>query len=146
MWKHLGALFSPKYGTLGFVAMPNVWIFQVLFPLISPLMDLMFLFTLASALTATLEHQKEYAHTPTNLNQVMFFYALFLAVDLLGALAAFLMEKRESRSLLGWLLVQRFGYRQVMYWVMVRSVFTAVRGAVVGWGKIERKATVSVKS
>ena len=33
-----------------------------------------------------------------------------------------------------------------MYWVMVKSVFTAIRGAVVGWGKIERKATVTVKS
>ena len=43
------ALLNPKYGTLGFVAMPNVWIFQVLFPLISPLMDLMFVWTIAAA-------------------------------------------------------------------------------------------------
>ena len=39
MWKHLDALFRPRYGTLGFIAMPNVWIFQILFPLISPVMD-----------------------------------------------------------------------------------------------------------
>lgn len=146
MWKHKNALLNPKYSTLGFVAMPNVWIFQVLFPLISPVMDLMFLWTLAGALVGYLEHQQEYAHTPTNLGEVMFYYALFLAVDWLGAFAAFMMEKGEQKKLLGWILIQRFGYRQVMYWVMVKSVLTAIRGAVVGWGKLERKATVEIKA
>ncbi len=146
MWKHKDALLNPKYGSLGFIAMPNVWIFQVFFPLISPLMDLMFVWTLLWALIASLEHQQEYAHTPTNLNQVIFYYALFLAVDWFGAFAAFLMEKGEQKRLLVWLLIQRFGYRQVMYWVMVKSVFTALRGALVGWGKLERKATVGVNT
>jgi cellulose synthase/poly-beta-1,6-N-acetylglucosamine synthase-like glycosyltransferase len=145
MWKHKKALLNPKYGTLGFVAMPNVWIFQVFFPLISPLMDLIFIWTMAAALMGYFEHQKEYAHTPTNLNEVIFYYALFLAVDWIGAFMAFLMEKAEQKKLLWWLLIQRFGYRQVMYWVMVKSVFTAIRGAIVGWGKLERKATVELK-
>ena len=145
MWKHKNALLNPRYGSFGFIAMPNVWIFQVFFPLISPIMDLMFVWTLISALIGYLEHQQEYAHTPTNLNQVVFYYALFLAVDWAGAFAAFLMEKTEDKRLLVWLLIQRFGYRQVMYWVMVKSVWTAVRGAVVGWGKLERKATVEAR-
>src|SRR6476619_4619017 len=104
MWKHKAALLNPKYGALGFIAMPNVWIFQVFFPLISPLMDLLFIWTMVSALVTSLEHQKEYAHTPTNLNEVLFYYALFLAVDWFGAFAAFLMEKGEQKTLLGWLL------------------------------------------
>jgi len=49
MRKHLDALFRPRYGALGFVALPNVWIFQILFPLISPVMDLMLLYTLIVA-------------------------------------------------------------------------------------------------
>lgn len=142
MWKHKNALLNPKYGTLGFVAMPNVWIYQVIFPLVSPLMDLMFLWTFVSAIIGYLEHQKEYAHTPSNLGEVAFYYSLFLAVDLAGAFSGFLMEKGERKNLLWWLLIQRFGYRQVMYWVMVKSVWTAIRGAIVGWGKLERKATV----
>jgi hypothetical protein len=32
-----------------------------------------------------------------------------------------------------------------MYWVMVKSVFFALRGALVGWGKLERKATVEAR-
>ena len=49
MWKHRDALFRPRYGTLGFIAMPNVWIFQILFPLISPVMDLMLIYVLVSS-------------------------------------------------------------------------------------------------
>ena len=145
MWKHKNALLNPRYGSLGFVAMPNIWIFQVIFPLISPIMDLMFIWTLVNALIGYLEHQREYSTTPSHLNEVLFYYALFLAVDWIGAFAAFLMEKGEEKKLLGWLLIQRFGYRQVMYWVMVKSVWTAIRGAFVGWGKLERKATVTAR-
>lgn len=142
LWKHKNTLFNPKYGTLGFIAMPNVWIFQVLFPLISPLMDLMFIWTFISTLLGYLEHQHEYS--PTNLTAVMLYYGLFLLVDLLGASFAFCLEKREQVSLLQWLPIQRFGYRQVIYYVMVKSVLTAIRGTIVGWGKLERKATVKV--
>ena len=76
----------------------------------------------------------------------MFYYALFLTVDWLGAAFAFALEKGEQWSLLWWLAAQRFGYRQVMYSVMVRSVMAAVRGVVVGWNKLERKATVEAQA
>lgn len=143
MWKHKRAFFNPKYGALGFVAMPNVWIFQVVFPLISPLMDLMFLWSFASAFLTWLEHGDEYS--PANLEAVMFYYALFLAVDWAGAFFAFLLEKGEQKSLLWWLFFQRFGYRQVMYQVMCKSVLRAIRGSLVDWNKVERKATVEAQ-
>jgi hypothetical protein len=53
------------------------------------------------------------------------------------------MEKKEKWSLMWWLVLQRFGYRQLMYYVVIRSVWTAIRGPSVGWGKQERKATVN---
>ena len=143
MWKHRDALLRPRFGALGFVAMPNVLIFQVLFPLISPLIDLLMIWTIASSIIERLEHPAQYA--VTNYRQVLFYYALFLAVDWLAAACAFLLEKREQWSLLWWLFLQRFGYRQVMYQVMVRSVITAARGVMVGWGKLERKATVEAQ-
>ncbi|MBO0726385.1 MAG: glycosyltransferase, partial [Blastocatellia bacterium] len=144
MWKHRDALFRPRYGALGLIAMPNVWIFQILFPLLSPVMDLMLLWTLVSAALERLEHPEEYV--ATNLGQVLFYYALFLAAESLAAAFAFLLEKREQWGLLWWLFLQRFCYRQVMYYVMIKSVVTAARGAMVGWGKLERKATVSAPS
>src|SRR5262249_45990446 len=104
MWKHRDALFRPRYGALGLVAMPNVWVFQILFPLLSPVMDLTLLWTLVSAALERLEHPAEYA--VTNLGQVLFYYALFLAADSLAAAFAFLLEKREPWSLLWWLFLR----------------------------------------
>ena len=144
MWKHSGALLRPRYGTLGLFAMPNVWVFQIIFPLVSPVMDLMLAWSLAGALLQRWQHGEEYAGS--NLKQILFYYALFLAVDWLSAAFAFLLEKREQWSLLWWLFLQRFCYRQVMYYVMVKSVLTALSGAAVGWGKLERKATVAARA
>jgi cellulose synthase/poly-beta-1,6-N-acetylglucosamine synthase-like glycosyltransferase len=143
LWKHRDALFRPRYGALGFAAMPNVWIFQVLFPLVSPVMDLILIYTLISNGLDRLQQPAGYSFT--NLRQVLFYYALFLAVDWCAAGFAFALERRERWRLLWWLFLQRFCYRQVMYYVMVKSVSTAIRGAVVGWGKLERKATVEAQ-
>ena len=141
MWKHRNALFRPRYGTLGFIAMPNVWIFQILFSLLSPVMDLMLLYVLVAA--ALDRWQQPTGYTSTNLQQVVFYYALFLAVDWLSACFGFLLERRERWSLLWWLFLQRFCYRQVLYYVMIKSVAMAIRGPIVGWGKLERKATAA---
>ena len=143
LWKHGDVLLRPRYGALGFVAMPNVWIFQILFPLISPIMDLMLVYTLLSSLFYRWQQPSVYSFT--NLQQVLFYYALFLAVDWCAAGFAFALERKEQWRLLWWLFLQRFCYRQVMYYVMVKSVSTAIRGAVVGWGKLERKATVEAQ-
>ena len=141
-WKHRDVLFRPRYGSLGLVAMPNVWIFQLLLPAISPLADLLFLWSLVSVWLVKAEHGATYALT--NLEHVLTFYAVFLLVDWLAAVAAFLLEPEEDRSLTWLIFLQRFAYRQVMYWVVVRAFVVAARGRLVGWGKLERKATVQV--
>ena len=143
MWKHGDTLFRRKFGALGFIAMPNVWIFQILFALISPVMDLMLLYTLISSALDWLQQPTGYSST--NLQQVLFYYALFLAIDWIAACFAFMLERRERWRLLWWLFLQRFCYRQVMYYVMIKSVGMALRGPVVGWGKLERKATAEAR-
>lgn len=140
MWKHRRALLNKKFGALGFVAMPNVWIFQILFPLVAPLMDLMFVWTLLNYAMQRIEHPHEYL--ASNFSDVAFYYAFFLVIDTLAAAVGFGFERREDWKLLAYLPIQRFGYRQIMYSVMVKSVKTAVKGAIVGWNKIERKDTV----
>lgn len=143
MRKHFDALFRPRYGALGFIALPNVWIFQILFPLISPVMDLMLVYTL---LVAALDRiQQPVGYSSTALRQVLFYYALFLTIDWVAAGFAFLLEKKEHWRLLWWLFLQRFCYRQVMYYVMIKSVAVAARGSTVGWGKLDRKATAEAQ-
>jgi cellulose synthase/poly-beta-1,6-N-acetylglucosamine synthase-like glycosyltransferase len=143
-WKHKYALLRPKYGMFGFVGLANIWIFQLLFPFISPVADLMFLYSLGKVYQNGVEHGPEYAWQ--TLEQVIFFYSIFLSVDFLAAVIALLMEPDEDRSLAWLILIQRFAYRQVMYWVVVKSVFAAIQGTARGWGKQERKGTVALNS
>jgi len=139
-WKHIDTLFRPRYGALGMFAIPNVLIFQILFPLISPVMDLLMLWSLVATGWARYQHPLDY--TTDTLQRVLFYYALFFTLDLLATFVAFLLERKEDWRLLIWLVFQRFLYRQLMYYVAIKSTLTAIRGTVVGWGKLERKATV----
>jgi len=140
-WKQRGTLFRPRFGGLGMVAMPNLIVFQVLFPLVSPVMDLHMLLSLAAA--ALQQHQHPTEFSSDIVARTAFFYAVFVAVDLAAAALAFSLERREDWHLLIWLPLQRFVYRQLMYYVLIKSMMTALRGSVVGWGKLERKATVT---
>ena len=47
VWKHRDTMLRPRYGTLGLVALPNVLLFQILLPVFSPLIDLLFVGSLA---------------------------------------------------------------------------------------------------
>jgi peptidoglycan-N-acetylglucosamine deacetylase len=139
-WKHRDALLSPKQGTLGFIGLPNTWIFQIIFSLISPITDLVFIGSIASIFITKWQHPTEYS--PANAVVILLYFSLFLTVDLVTSFIAFKLEK-EDTSLLLWLAIQRFVYRQVMYYVMIKSVLSALKGLAPGWGKLERKATVT---
>ena len=139
-WKHRDALFRPRFGALGFVALPNVIIFQVLFPLVSPIMDLLLIGSLGMAAFDYSQHPTQYSSD--GLWQVLFYYALFVTVDYLAAILAFALEPRENWGLLIWLFWQRFFYRQLMYYVAIKSTLKSLQGVLVGWGKLERKGTV----
>ena len=45
-------------------------------------------------------------------------------------------------SLLPLVVVQRFCYRQLLYWVAIRSSAAAIKGKIVGWGKLQRTGKV----
>ena len=141
LWKHRDATFRPRYGALGMIALPQVWLFQILFSVVSPLVDLVLVWQIIATGLDYLQHRGQF--NDTNLMKMLIFYAAFMAVDLGASALAFAMEKKEKWSLMWWLVLQRFGYRQLMYYVVVRSVWTAIRGPSVGWGKQERKATVN---
>ena len=139
-WKHKDALLRRRFGTLGFVALPNTWLFQLILTALSPLADLLFVYGLLSVWMTWQSFGESYALV--DLYQILMFYAVFLVTDWLGAVIAFRMEPDEEYTLTWLIVLQRFVYRQLMYWVVLRSFFSAVRGGVVGWGSLERKATV----
>lgn len=140
-WKHRDTLLRPRYGSLGLIAMPNTWIFQLLFTALSPLADVLFLWSFVNVVLVARSHGATYARS--DLQQLLTFYAVFVLSELLAALVALFMEPNEDRSLAWLVALQRFAYRQVMYWVVLRSIKAAFRGRLVGWGTLERKATVA---
>ncbi len=140
-WKHADALFRPRYGSLGFVALPNIFVFQVLFPLISPAMDLLVVVSVVTTAVGRWQHPATFSSD--TMWRVLFYYAVFQAIDFASALLAFVLERRENFRLLVLLFWQRFFYRQLMYYVAIRAVLASLRGGAVGWNKVERKATVS---
>jgi cellulose synthase/poly-beta-1,6-N-acetylglucosamine synthase-like glycosyltransferase/peptidoglycan/xylan/chitin deacetylase (PgdA/CDA1 family)/spore germination protein YaaH len=139
VWKHRGAVFESTSG-LGKFSIPNVVIFQILFPLLSPFMDLVLLWNIASSLFDKMQHDLPFWNE--TMIRVGFFYAVFVVVDWLYSLVAFLLEKEDKRLLLLTFL-QRLLYRQLMYVVLFRSISRALTGITVTWEKLERKATVT---
>ncbi|MBX9928797.1 MAG: glycosyltransferase [Gemmatimonadaceae bacterium] len=139
-WKHRDTLGRPAFGSLGMIAMPNTWIFQILLTAFSPLADLLFVLSLVTVGVIAQQHGATYARR--DLDTTLFLYALFTLVDAGVAMLALALEPGEDRHLAWYVIPQRFVYRQVMYWVVLRSLLAAVRGRVVGWGSLERKATV----
>jgi len=142
LWKHRGDLFSTRKPVLGFVALPQIWLFQIALTMASPLVDLAIVSSLGWAFYGHYFHPVEWS--PDDTLRSLFYWAAFIFLDLSAGALGMALERRAPWGDLVWLPVQRFGYRQLMYWVVVRSVVTAIRGYRVGWGKLERRATAVV--
>jgi cellulose synthase/poly-beta-1,6-N-acetylglucosamine synthase-like glycosyltransferase len=139
-WKHSSTLFRPKYGTLGWIALPNIFVFQIALPLISPLLDLLFfgsllLWGLAQFHITSIPQ----LWTTADVQRSVVFFLGFLIIDVLTCVIAFALERQEDWALLVPVLLQRFYYRQLMYIVLFRSVKEAVSGRPVGWRGVERE-------
>jgi peptidoglycan-N-acetylglucosamine deacetylase len=139
-WKHSDTLFRPKYGTLGWIALPNIFVFQLALPLISPIIDLMFFGSLVLwALGQNVAHLPQ-IWTTADVERSLLFFLGFLLIDVFTCIVAFALERKEDWTLLVPVLLQRFYYRQLMYVVLFRSVKEAVSGRPVGWRGVEPEA------
>ncbi|HEY3800257.1 MAG TPA: glycosyltransferase, partial [Caulobacteraceae bacterium] len=142
IWKHRSATFNPKRPVLGFVALPQIWLFQIILTAVSPLVDLAIVWSLVWTLYARAYHPVEWS--PDDFLRSVFYWAAFIFLDLSAGALGMTLERRAPWKDLVWLPVQRFGYRQLMYYVVVKSIVTALRGSRVGWGKLERRATAQM--
>ncbi len=125
-WKHRDALFVPKYGTLGFIALPSIWIFQVFLSALAPFAEVSMLVALVAG----------------NWKIVLLYYMAFFGVELLTGFLAYALEGIAPWDL-ALLFFQTIYYRQIMLYVLGKSFLFAIRGRLVGWGKLERKASVT---
>jgi cellulose synthase/poly-beta-1,6-N-acetylglucosamine synthase-like glycosyltransferase/spore germination protein YaaH/peptidoglycan/xylan/chitin deacetylase (PgdA/CDA1 family) len=143
IWKHRDAVGKPRYGTLGWVAIPNIFMFQIILPLVSPLIDLLFLLTLALWALAQLRITRlPPLWTSQDVERSLIFFALFMLIDLFTCIVAFALERDEDWTLLAPLILQRFYYRQMMYVVLFRALKEAIEGRPVGWRGVEPQMPV----
>ncbi|ASU36075.1 glycosyltransferase [Mucilaginibacter xinganensis] len=127
-WKNKDALFNKKYKYFGMVGMPNILLFQIVLPLFSPLADLMMIFGLFS----------------DKPGKILIFYVAFVVIDFLVAIIAFRMEKEDYKKLV-YIIPQRFIWRQLMYYVLFKSIRKALKGELSGWGALKRTGSVIIK-
>ena len=122
MWKHRGALAQRgSAGKLGRRGLAYLLLFQVLLPLLAPVVDVFALYGLVFL-------------DPLRITAL---WLAFLLLQLLMGLYAFRLDGERPGPL--WSLpLQQFVYRQLMYLVVVQSVFTAVSGSRLRWQRMER--------
>ena len=144
LWKHRDALGSS--GWFGWVVLPSIWLFNVGFQLLAPLVDLQVL--VAAVLAgrslwtqhfAQLDWQPDFSSIEF-LTVTVASFAVFFALDLLAAFIGLRLDREHPRALLS-LFWQRFAYRQLLYFVLLRAATKAAFGTRMGWGKLERTGT-----
>ncbi len=131
VWKHKRALISrdPRGRRIGRLALPYMILFQILLPILAPLIDVFALYGLLF----------------TNPMPVLAFWLGFNALQLLLAGVAFRMDKESLRPL--WALpLQQFVYRQLMYVVIIESTVSALVGVRAHWRHLTRTGEVNVKT
>jgi poly-beta-1,6 N-acetyl-D-glucosamine synthase len=121
MWKHRRALRRSETSAVGRRAFPYLLFFQVLLPLLAPVIDVFALYGVV------------FLRPWTVVGYWMAFNALQAALGVL----AFRLDREPLRPL--WAMpLQQFVYRQLMYLVVIQSVVTAAVGARLRWHKPAR--------
>ena len=142
VWKHKRVMADGRPRGLAFIGLPQTIVFQLLFALVSPIIDLALVLNIFWTVSSIREHG--YTAMKGDLHHVALFWILFAAIDLTAGMIAMALEGRENWRLILWLVPQRFGYRQVMYYVVIKAVVQALRGPSVGWSSIARSGQAQV--
>ncbi|MGD0156290.1 MAG: glycosyltransferase [Terracidiphilus sp.] len=144
VWKHRAAFVRNK--AMGLFALPNILIFQMLLPLVSPFIDIMFVAGVVNYFVD--RHYHPEAASAASFEKLVVYFLGFLLIDFITSTAAFSLERRHPANKGdGWLLfhiwLQRFAYRQVFSIVLFKTLKRAIDGKPFNWDKLERTAKMS---
>ncbi len=135
-----------REGPLGWVALPNIVIFQILLPLVSPLIDIMFV--VGTLWYYIQKHFHPDSTDPADFHKLVLFFFAFLVIDFIASAIAFALERshpddKEDVWLLSQVWLQRFAYRQLFSIVLFKTLKRALEGRKFAWDKLERTAAVN---
>jgi cellulose synthase/poly-beta-1,6-N-acetylglucosamine synthase-like glycosyltransferase/peptidoglycan/xylan/chitin deacetylase (PgdA/CDA1 family) len=121
VWKHRAALWRRGEGRIGRRALPFLLLFQIVLPLLGPLVDVFAVYGLLFL----------------DPWAVLAFWGGFTLLQLLIAIYGFRLDGEPLTPL--WALpLQQLVYRQLMYLVLIESALSAVRGMQIGWHRVRR--------
>jgi cellulose synthase/poly-beta-1,6-N-acetylglucosamine synthase-like glycosyltransferase/peptidoglycan/xylan/chitin deacetylase (PgdA/CDA1 family) len=121
VWKHRSALGEGGETRIGRFGIPYLLLFQVLLPLLAPLIDAFTIYGIV------------FLDPTTTLAYWVGFNALLLGL----AIYSFRLDREPLGPL--WVMpLQQFVYRQLMYLVVIQSVISAARGMRLRWQHVER--------
>jgi len=126
-WKHRDTIFRPRYGTMAFVTIPNIWLQQLIIAGISPIAEIALLLAIIGG----------------NVKIALAYYLALFALDLMAGTLAYALEGENPLNL-SLLLFQRILYPRLMFYVVCKSWLLAAGGKTIGWGAHIRRATVRI--
>ncbi len=135
-----------RKGALGLVALPNIVVFQILLPLVSPFIDIMF--ATVAIWYFVQKHYHPESTDPASFQRLVLFFGAFLLIDFITSAIAFALERstpdtREDSWLLSQVWLQRFAYRQLFSVVLFKTIKRAASGEPFAWDKLERTAALT---
>jgi cellulose synthase/poly-beta-1,6-N-acetylglucosamine synthase-like glycosyltransferase/peptidoglycan/xylan/chitin deacetylase (PgdA/CDA1 family) len=144
VWKHRAAFVRNK--AMGLFALPNIIVFQMFLPLVSPFIDMMFLYGVFNYSLDRYYHPE--AASAASFEKLLAYFGAFLLIDFVTSTIAFSLERphpanKGDRWLLFHIWLQRFAYRQLFSIVLFKTVKRAIDGKPFNWDKIARTAKMS---
>ena len=122
-----------EYKNFGKIALPNILLYQIFLPFLAPLADLLLVVSLILSGLGIIVADPMH---------IIIYYLLFSLIDIAGAALAFAFEKEDFKKLI-WMIPQRLVYRQLMYYILFKSINKAVKGEIQGWGVLKRTGNVT---
>ncbi|WP_443748283.1 glycosyltransferase [Asticcacaulis solisilvae] len=144
LWKHQRIFKTRKPRGLALIGLPQAWLFQIGFSVISPIIDFALVVNIIATVVRVQQHG--WAANDTDIGRMLIYWLAFLTIDAICGAIAYWLEPREKSYPVFWLLSQRFVYRQIMYYVVLKALYSAVHGLRVGWGKLERSGRIDAPS
>jgi hypothetical protein len=104
----------------------------------------------ALLISAFISDAWDYTHHGGNLLsdgtiEILAYWGVFQALELaFAAVALWLHHERGYWSLLPLTVIQRFYYRQLIFWISLRTLFAVLCGQFTGWGRAKRLGLPSI--
>jgi peptidoglycan-N-acetylglucosamine deacetylase len=136
-FKHRDVYFQRGAHGLKWFTIPNIVVFQFLFTLFAPIMDALLVAAFISDAWAYTNHGGSLLSERTV--EILAYWGVFQTLEFaFAAVALWLHREPGNWRLLPLTVIQRFYYRQLIFWISLRTLFAVLCGQFTGWGRAKR--------